>query len=348
MKQRGVFLIGISFLIIYFFLFPRSGGLELTVFPLKLIDINNLSLSENNKSGTYVVTGSFGSLFIDSECVPVSAFLTGNTAASGKWIAVKGKNVIKIFKPDGEQSAEIASEGFPVSRNGSLFIYNGKTGAIDKINTENGNIQWSLQFISPLTVIDSIEGITLLGFLDGKALVIGKNGETVFTYRPGGSRVEAVYGGALSSDGKFIALISGLDPQRFILLEKRENGYRPVAHHDTGTVFRRPVSVGFVRHNKEVLYEKMANAELVNTENHKTAQLELNGSLVYWQTDTIPETVILAGKTGRTSELIMYSRDNKALFSTNVNAVITGLFSYRNLLMISTDHDIRILEFLIK
>ncbi|MCK5736860.1 MAG: hypothetical protein KAH21_10290, partial [Spirochaetaceae bacterium] len=184
--------------------------------------------------------------------------------------------------------------------------------------------------------------------LDGRVELIDDSGSVILKYRPGGSRVEAIYAGALSGDGLRIALISGLDPQRFILMEERKNGYRPVAHHDTGTDFRRSVSIGFVRNGKQVIYENNGYVDVVDLNSYGFHSLELSGRLVNWIDNLVSDTLLLMGKDGGTVTMKMLSRHDLTLFESTLPNETAEIIMDRNFALITGDSGVAVLEFSVK
>jgi hypothetical protein len=166
--------------------------------------------------------------FFDRERRLVSLYSSDRMAVDDRWIAVSEPDSVRILDPDGRLRSRIAVRAYPISRNGHLYLYDGSAGRLNRIDPSNGRVMWTKEYLASVTVLDGRQDRTLVGLLDGRIEVISEDGDVELEYRPGGSRVEAVYGGALSESGSSVALITGLDPQRFILMEEKKNGFRPI------------------------------------------------------------------------------------------------------------------------
>lgn len=349
MKQRGVFLIGLIIITFYYFFFPRDSGKELVVLPDSLLSLDKPQTTVTPSPGqTLAIHNGQRTGFISMDHELISLYTSDKMAVDDRWLAISGPNGLEIHEPDGRLISRINNTAFPVTRNGNLFLYQDEFGILSKIDPANGRTLWEKEYISPLTVLDGRAGRTLVGLLDGRAQLIDDSGTVILEYRPGGSRVEAIYGGTLSSDGTKIALISGLDPQRFILLEERKNGFRPVAHHNTETDFRRWVPMGFVRDNQQVLYESGDFVAAVEMNGYEIHSLEHSGRLSGWLDNTISETLILLGKDKGEVSIKMLSRNDLVVFEGLLPPDTSGIRRDRNFALIVGDDNLAILEFSVK
>jgi hypothetical protein len=272
-------------------------------------------------------------------------YFSDRMAIEDDWIAVSEGDELSLMEPDGRLIARIDDYGYPVAVDGSLFLYRSDTGILSKIDPATGKILWRKECISEITVLDSSQGKTLIGYLDGRVQLIDASGSIILKYRPGGSRIEAVYAGCISEDGSKIALICGLDPQRFVLLEERKNGFRPVAHHDTGTDFRRPVFLKFVRNDKQVLYENNGYAEVVDLNDYDTHSLGLPGKLRFSIDNPVDGTLLLFGQDENNSLIRILSPYDLPVFESFIPADTSEITGDRNYALLVGDSSVAVLEF---
>ena len=349
MKQRGVFLIGLILITVYYFLFPRGSGKEIIVSPdsLTILELTDSAVSPSSIPASVVRNGS-NTGYLDSDHELLTLFQAERMAADRHWIAVSGDDGLSLMEPDGRLISRIQDSGYPIVRNGQLFLYRNDSGILSKINPQNGRYLWSMEYISAITVLDGIPGKTLVGLLDGRVELIDDSGKVLLKYRPGGSRVEAVYGGALSGDGSKIALISGLDPQRFVLLEERKNGYRPVAHHDTDTDFRRLVSIDFIRHDGQVLYENNGFVNAVNLNGYGIHPLRFSGRLMNVIDNPVNDTLLLFGKDDGKDSIKILTWKDRTLFESSLPSDTAEIVRDRDYTLIVTGNSIAVLEFSVR
>ena len=345
MKQRGVFLIGLFLITCYFFIFPRQSGRELVISPIGLVSL------ESGGDSTVMDTSSLLALksndlagFFDRERRLVSLYSSERMAVDDRWIAVSEPDSVRILDPDGRLRSRIAVRAYPISRNGHLYLYNGSAGRLKRVDPSNGRVMWTKEYLASVTVLDGRQNRTLVGLLDGRIEVISEDGDVELEYRPGGSRVEAVYGGALSESGSSVALITGLDPQRFILMEERKNGFRPISHHDTQTDFRRSVPVQFVRGGRQVLYEASASIASFDVESGLISSINFPGTPVAWEDSSSTGALIVAGRQEGSVGLRMLSRYDRVLYEAALPSSTTDLRLDDDEILIVGDRYVGILE----
>ncbi len=340
MKQRGVFLIGAILMGIYYFLFPRASGKELVIIPESYTSLSSYDISGAPASGGMnVMRSGDTAAYFNQDFSLVARYGSQRMAVDDEWLVLPGDEGLDIIDPDGRLRGRITGNSTPIARNGSLFVYNRDVGRLSRVDPSNGALIWTREFLSTLTVLDSADGRTLVGLLDGRALVLNPDGEILLRYLPGGSRVEAIYGGSLNSDGTALALVSGLNPQRFILLEERKNGFRPVSHHDTESDFRRFVPVGFVGDDNRVLYEGNDEVIAVDTTTYSITHLDLDGAPVDWADDTVTRTLALLGNDRGESIMKILSRQDLTFFESKLPRGTTGLkMDGENLILVGEEY----------
>jgi len=189
---------------------------------------------------------------------------------------------ITVFDSAGETYTVIENpRGYPFFLDGRIFIIGGEQNSISEIDA-SGSVAWTYEFSAQLTCADAASGLLLAGSLDGSVTVIGADGKKIFSFEPGGSRYPVILGCALSRDGSKLALISGVDNQRFLFLEHFGTGpgdYKVVYHEFLGNGFRRPVFVGFVENDGWAVFERAGGLGFYETGSARTTWAELDGEI---------------------------------------------------------------------
>ncbi|MDR1212213.1 MAG: WD40 repeat domain-containing protein [Spirochaetaceae bacterium] len=171
-----------------------------------------------------------------------------------------------------------APSGYPVFLNGRLYLAGGDQSSLTALD-KDGNAAWTYFFQAPLTGIDAAAGLILAGSLDGTIELISGEGDMVYSFEPGGSRIPCIYNCAISQDGAKIALISGLDEQRFLFLERSGETYQVAYHENLGEGFRRPVQLRFIDSDRRVAFEKAGGLGIFDTEKYESFTLPLTGTV---------------------------------------------------------------------
>jgi hypothetical protein len=212
-----------------------------------------------------------------------------NVSLSGKhWAEYEAEpNRITIYDNTGEQYAVIENpRSYPFffdegGGQGRIFIIGSEQNSISEIDV-SGSIIWTYEFAAQLTCVDAAAGLLLAGSLDGAIVVIDSSGSKVFSFEPGGSRYPVILGCALSRDGSAIALISGVDNQRFLFLEHFGTGlgdYKVVYHEFLAGNFRRPVFINFVENDRWVVFERIGGLGFYGAGARHTTKVDLDGEI---------------------------------------------------------------------
>jgi hypothetical protein len=172
-------------------------------------------------------------------------------------------------------------EGYPILLDNRIFILGSEQNSLSEIDN-NGNVKWTYEFGVPLTCIDAAAGLVVTGSLDGVIEVFDSEGRRIFINEPGGSRYSVILGIAISRNGSRIAVISGIDQQRFLLFERFGNTggeYRPVHHEFLETGFRRPVRVLFIDEDRRIIYERAGGIGCYNIRSRRAINIPLDGEI---------------------------------------------------------------------
>jgi len=171
--------------------------------------------------------------------------------------------------------------GYPVLLDNRVFIFGSEQNELSEIGAD-GSLLWTYEFGAPLTCIDVAAGLVLTGSLDGVIEILDSGGNRIFYFEPGGSRYTVILGCAVSHDGSRVGIISGIDQQRFLLLERfGDNGgdYRTVYHEFLGTGFRQPVRVSFIDEDRRVIFERVGGIGCYNIRSRRGFYIPLDGKI---------------------------------------------------------------------
>ena len=233
-----------------------------------------LPFALNNRFGYVESGGSFLLNRVKTDQVSISRERWAEFGAIPESVTVHGA--------DGEALTVIDNPGgYPFFLDGRIFVIGSGQDSVSEIDA-SGAVRWTFEFASPLTSIDAAAGLLLAGSVDGVAVVVDGSGRQVFSFDPGGSRFSVILGAAISRDGSRLAIVSGIDSQRFLVLERFGAGlgdYRVVYHEFLGEGFRRPVHVAFVDNDRHVVFERRGGLGIYDTASRITRNVEVDGEL---------------------------------------------------------------------
>jgi len=233
-----------------------------------------LHFALGNRFGYIAADGSF----------PLNRVKTGRVSASPERWAEFGAEPesVTVYGPDGEALFVIDEPGgYPFFLDGRVFVVGKGQNSVSEIDASGATL-WTFEFSGQITVLDAAAGLLAAGSADGVVTVVDGSGRQVFSFEPGGSRFSVIAGIAVSGDGSRLAVVSGVDSQRFLVLERFGDGagyYRVVYHESLGGGFRRPVHVVFVENDRHVVFERASGLGIYDVGSRITRNVEAEGEL---------------------------------------------------------------------
>ncbi|MDR2767627.1 MAG: WD40 repeat domain-containing protein [Treponema sp.] len=176
--------------------------------------------------------------------------------------------------------------GYPFFLDGRIFLIGKDQASLGELD-ETGETLWIYDFEAPLTCLDAAGGYVLAGSLDGTIDLLDSEGKQVFpSFAPGASRIPVIAGCRLSSDGSKIALVCGVDKQRFIFLEWYSDRDYRITFHDflQGEGFRREVYIAFIDGEKKVVFEQEAGLGIFDVGERTLTTFPVSGKIEAFDT----------------------------------------------------------------
>lgn len=314
MKQRTFFFLCLIIITIYCFVFPQRTGEELVILPHTLSHLEHEAPVKFDEKPEWGINIGQKALFLSGKGEIIASQEEEILAVDDNWLAVSDGSSMELREPYGRVRFSLKTPSIPYAKNACLFLVGAMKGSLAKVDPENGTILWEREFVSELTVLDTHANRSLIGLLDGRIFLIDDSGEILLEETPQGSRIQVIYGAALSQSGTKIAIISGLYPQRLVLMEERKNGFRPVFSRSTETDFRRRIPMSFIENDTLLLYESEDNAIVMQMENYKIQRMPLQGTDIQWTLADEEGALAILGKGRNHSILKIFSEHKLPLF----------------------------------
>ncbi|MDR2576241.1 MAG: WD40 repeat domain-containing protein [Treponema sp.] len=297
MKKKIWIAAVIIFFIAYFFLAAQKIPRQMVLVPCWISSLESGETAlMNETAGTETDTllpfslGSrFGFVGREDGRFSINKTAKNNVSLSGKhWAEYEAEPArITINDNAGETYTVIENpRGYPFFLDegrgqGRIFIIGSEQNSISEIDA-SGSVSWTYEFASQVTCVDAARGLLLAGSLDGSIVIIDSMGRKVFSFEPGGSRYPVILGCALSRDGSRLGIISGIDNQRFLYLERfgtSPGDYKVIYHEFLNDGFRRPVFINFVENDRWVIFERTGGLGLYEAGSRQTAKVNLDGEI---------------------------------------------------------------------
>jgi hypothetical protein len=223
-------------------------------------------------------------------------------------------------------------QGYPLYLDDRLFLIGKEMNSLSALD-DQGEPLWSYDFAAPLTCVDAAAGFVLTGSLDGAVEILDRNGRRFFFFEPGGSRLLAILGCSFSRDGNRLGIISGIDDQRFLLLERYgdpERGeFRVIYHEFLEDGFRRPVHISFIDNDSRIAFERQGGIGIYDLQNRINRVIPLDGT-VYALDDEGTGGVffVMVSRQGLQKELVGISLPGTVMLKAPFRS--TDAFLYRS------------------
>jgi hypothetical protein len=288
-KKKYWFVLVLLFFIIYVFIAAQPVPVETVLTSRWLISVesNFADVPNANPEGAqgaalfpFRLGNRFG--YVDAGGrFAVNQEKKGEVALSGdNWAEYEAvPETIEVRDPRNNTVLTIrGARGYPMFLDKRILLVNSEQNALSAVD-EAGEIRWTYDFAAPLTCVDAAAGLILAGSLDGIVELLDDQGQMVFFFVPGGSRRAVIQGCRISSDGSKLAIISGIDDQRFLLLERFGDTYKVVYHEFLEDGFRRAVHLAFIDHDTRVVFEREGGLGIFEIGARTSVKLPLEGEI---------------------------------------------------------------------
>jgi len=295
-KKIWLFAVIVLF-IAYFFLAAQKIPRQMVLVPRWISSLESgESVLMNETAGTetdallpFSLGSRFGFVGQEDGRLSINRTAKSNVSLSGKhWAEYEAEPArVTIYDNAGETYTVIENpRGYPFfldegTRQGRIFIVGSEQNSISEIDA-SGSVSWTYEFAAQITCVDAARGLLLAGSLDGSIVIINSIGRKVFSFEPGGSRYPVILGCAISRDGSRLGIVSGIDNQRFLYLERfgsSQGDYKVVYHEFLNDGFRRPVIINFVDNDRWVIFERIGGLGFYEVGSRQTAKVNLDGEI---------------------------------------------------------------------
>ncbi len=305
-KRRNWILLGAAVFVAYLFTASSPIGSETVLEPIWLKDTAEAP-NDPAAEGELIpfrTSRHFGYFDADGRLSVVRAATGRYALSSFAWTEYPAiPSSLEIRSPRDESILRTEEIGYPFFSDNRVFMIGPEQNSVTALN-ETGAATWKRDFTAPITSADAAAGLFLVGMLDGSVELLNEAGTLVFAFDPGGSRIPVIVAAKLSRDGRRIALISGIDRQRFLLLERSGSSYKVSYHEYLETGFRRAVKVAFVDGERRVIFEREGALGVYDIGSGKSWRTPLGGDLAAVEDSGIDGRLFLILVAGNRKELV--------------------------------------------
>ena len=342
----------LGFLLLYFFIATKPLYNDLYFFPLWSFPIEeNVSIEKTTsiegkeaKLYPFFIENKFGYFSEDGHLFSLSETYQKVSASSSYWAPYTSySSSIPIYKSDGSLVCTINASGFPYIVEDRIYLFESGGYGVSEYN-KKGELLWHYAHSAAITAFSSSKNGIAIGYSDGKIAFLNKEGSEVFNLYPGGSAYQVISGLALSSDGQFIACISGIDKQRFLLIRIMDKQYKIIKHEYLNSNLYRQAFVSFDDKGSLIIFETGDGIGLLDCYSHQLYFLDEKAPIVDIGDNVDQKLITILTKKNNECHLIIIEKPFTKIASTSFVAKDTFLLQDGKKIFIGTSNRISAVE----
>lgn len=258
-KKRKKKLLYLFLLLIYFLVAPEIENRQIAIIPAwrtSIGTLNEVAPVEDSVAIPFRIGNAFGYFDESGKVVYRDSVYYNATQTDSKFINYpKVSDNFVINKYDGSFIANIEDGGFPFFINNRLFVFSQNSKVVSEWDTQ-GKKLFDYESESEITSCDVNDKTFIAGFVDGSVVIGDEDAKFTKLVKPEISRINTVYGVAISADSDYVAVISGIDPQYMFLMKKKNSEYARVYTYQFGDELRYSRYISFSDDGKYLYFEE--------------------------------------------------------------------------------------------
>lgn len=298
-KHTGVYIfLAIFFILIYIIFAAKPLGKEYHFTPQWRKSIASPAvntISDGSKQIFFKLGQSIGYFTEDGQITSSKSFPSKAAISSDYYAIYNTEDTrIKFYKNNDMEAGSFEAPGFPFFEEDRIFLFLPGGASFAKCSS-SGKILWTNENTIPLTAFSSKEKYTASGYADGSIKVFeNESGSQAFSFAPGGSDYKVILGLDISTDGNYIASVSGHNKQRFVLAKNEGNQPKIVFHTFLDSDMIRQTIVKFCDEDKRILYYYDNHLGIYNIETEKNTSIKIDKTVI--SIEEIDSLIFVLGK----------------------------------------------------
>ena len=342
-KHIHVFiLLAIFFIVIYIILAAKPLGKEYHFTPewrksISTPTVQNVPLETQQ---IYFKLGQSIGYFTEDGQITTFKTFPSKASISSEYYAIYNTDDLHIqfFNKTNSEQGTFEASGFPFFEEDRIYIFLPGGGSFAKCNPQ-GKVIWTNENTIPITAFSSKSLYTASGYADGTIKIFdNETGLETIAFNPGGSDYKVIFGLDVSSDGTYIASVSGHDKQRFVLTKNEGSQPKIIFHNFLDSDMKQRSVVRFCDNDKRILYNYENNLGIYNIENQKNTSIKIDKSVIaIEETDSL---IFVLGKKGNEYTVYIIEKTDTLQGSFSFTADTAFIKTCNNNLYIGQDTSI--------
>ena len=360
-KIKILVLGSLGFFLLYFFVSTKPLYNDLYFFPIWSFPIEKDTSIEREKTNSsqkiekrkeraesklypFFIENKFGYFNEDGNLFSLSEAYQKVSASSSYWAPYNSySSSIPIYKSDETLACTINATGFPYIVEDRIYLFESGGYSVSEYNSK-GALLWNYAHSAIITAFSSSKNGVAIGYSDGKITFLNREGNEVFNLYPGGSAYQVISGLALSNDGQFIACISGIDRQRFLLIRIMDKQYKIIKHEYLNSNLYRQAFVSFDNRGSLVIFETGDGIGFVDCYTYQLYFLDEKAPIVDIGDNVEQKLITILTKKNNECHLIVIEKPFTKIASTSFFAKDVFLLQDGKKIFIGTSERISAIE----
>ena len=333
MKKRNLAPVYITdaiiFIVLYIILAAHPLGKEYCFSPDWKINVNaadNESTSDEDSSNPIPLTeqilhfklGQTIGYFTKDGKIALSKSFPAKASISDSYYSLYNSEAqdIPFYNSRGNKAGTINTSGFPFFEDDRIYIFLPGGCSFSYCN-HTGGVEWTCESTIPITAFSSNKNYVSAGYADGSIKVMdNQNGKVEISFAPGGSDNPVLLGLDISPNGEYVASISGLNKQRFVLAHKEESQPKILFHTFLSSDLNRRTFVKFSSDGQRVFYNYENHLGIYDLQKQKNYSIRIDSKIL--SMEETDDLFFLLGKKDNIYTVYIIERTN----------VLEGYFSF--------------------
>lgn len=193
------------------------------------------------------------------------------TASSYAWTKYPQKPLFTdIYTPEEfdleKPFLRIDKPGYVYLDNDRIFLFEPEGSSLSQYDN-TGKKLWHYTHTFPITAFQSSKAGCVIGHSDGLLVCLDSDGNSLFSFYPGGSTYQSIMGAAISEDGKQVLCLCGLNKQRVVLINISGNQHKIIYHSYFEKDLRRQAFASFDKSGDFAVFESAEGIGIVDCKN---------------------------------------------------------------------------------
>ena len=284
-KHTSIYIfLALIFIIIYIIMAAKPLGKEYSFTPewRKNIATPTIKAVPAGTNQIYFRLGQTIGYFTEDGQITTYKTFPAKASISSEYYAIYNTEDTNIpfFNKSNTEQGHLTISGFPYFEDDRVYVFLPGGASFAKCDS-SGNVVWTNENTIPLTAFSSKQSFTAAGYADGVIKVFDNNtGSEAISYAPGGSDYKVILGIDISSDGTYIASVSGHNKQRFVLTKKDGNQPKIVFHTFLDSDMTRQTVVKFCDNDNRILYNYDDYLGIYNISEEKNTKIKINKTVI--------------------------------------------------------------------